>query len=542
MNTLLRCIPFLLLASVWPLASAAAPGHGSEGTRDYDEDDDDADSSGSGSGRDDDRDDDRDNSGPGSGDDRDEDRDDDRDNSGSGSGSDYEQDRDDNSGPGSGDDRDDDHDNSGSGSGDDDYEAPSGGSDDDDYEDNSGSGSGSGDDHEYGEDNSGSDSGSSGGESGGADAGENSGSGSGSHGEATADHAALELRHDTESHLEHPLYIDRDEDGFEFVRDEALLLATPRDVALVAARGFAIISERRMSADGRVVARLLTPTGMSVDDAVAAIRALAPNAIVSRNTIFRSAQASSLVASSPSARRNQSASRGVLGIIDTGADTTFLRRGSVVATRAFGNSAYAPREHGSVVAAIAAASGVRVQIADVFGVASDGDLAASADAIVAAIDWMIVSGVPVVNISIEGPDNPLLTDIVRRATQRGHIIVAAAGNSGPLGAPSFPAALDGAVAVTAVDNTNHAYRRANRGDYIAFAAPGVDVEVPLGPNMVRVSGTSFAAPYVAARLAARHARPSASHARAAIDALRASAVDLGRPGRDPIFGWGLISD
>jgi|CXWL01.1.fsa_nt_gi hypothetical protein len=507
MNTLLRCIQIALLAAMLPSASLAAPGSGREGDEDRGAEERD-DSSGHGSGRDDDDDDryetagddrdydDGDNSGPGSGGDRDDDRDYDNDNSGPGSGDD------DHSGPSGGDD--DDH--SGSG-GDDDHSGSSGGDDD-----HSGSGGG----------HSGSDDG-------------HAGSGGG------ATEQAAELIHSAAHHLESPLEIVRDDEGLEYVRDEALMLCRPGDVARAVSRGFELIAQRPMQSDGRVVVRLLTPNGMSVDEAVAALHAIAPDAAVSRNTIFRSAQAASLVASTPS-RRAGGQSQGLLGIIDTGADTRFLRRGSVVATRAFASSSYSPRQHGSVVASIAADSGVRVQLADVFSPDSDGEIAASADAIVAALDWMIDTGVPVINVSIEGPANPLLSEMVRTATQRGHIIVAAAGNGGPMAAPVFPAALDGAVAVTAVDDTNHAYRRANRGDYISFAARGVDIEVNLGGDVISVSGTSFAAPFVAARLAARHHRASPAHARETLDAMRANAVDLGRPGRDPIFGWGLISD
>ncbi len=461
------------------------------------------------------------------------DSDDDGDNSGSGS-DDYD---DDNSGSGSGDY---DDDNSGSGDSDGDNDNPgsgSGGDDDDDdygYDDHSGSGSGGG----YEDDNSGSGSGSGGHDYGDNNSNSNSGPGSGA---SASESGTFEMASSVDHHIDTPIEVSRDAEGREYVRDEALMLCAPSDVAIAVAQGFELISERRLASDGRVVVRLLTPAGMDIDAAVAALRAAAPAALVSRNTVFRSAQASSLVAASPS-RRSQVQTHGLLGIVDTGADTNFLRRGTVVATRAFAAPTYTPREHGSVVASIASASGVRVQIADVFSVASDGEIAASADAIVAALDWMIESGVPVINVSIEGPENPLLTAIVHTATARGHIIVAAAGNGGPLGRPVFPAALDGAVAVTAVDDTGHAYRRANRGDYISFAARGVDLEVNLGADVVTVSGTSFAAPFVAARLASHYHSASPVQARAALDAMRASAVDLGRPGRDPVFGWGWVSD
>jgi hypothetical protein len=57
-----------------------------------------------------------------------------------------------------------------------------------------------------------------------------------------------------------------------------------------------------------------------------------------------------------------------------------------------------------------------------------------------------------------------------------------------------------------------------------------------------VTGTSFAAPSVAIRLASTLKGPDPAAARAAITALEREARDLGAPGRDPVFGAGLIVD
>ncbi|MEQ1493785.1 MAG: S8 family serine peptidase, partial [Terricaulis sp.] len=146
------------------------------------------------------------------------------------------------------------------------------------------------------------------------------------------------------------------------------------------------------------------------------------------------------------------------------------------------------------------------------------------------------------NISVEGPDNAVLAEMVRRAAERGHIIVAAAGNGGPAARPSFPAAFDGVLAVTAIDESDRPYVRANRGDYIDFAAPGVDINVDVNGSMARVSGTSFAAPVIAAEAAAHLHAPSPAESARVLTNLRARAEDLGAPGRDNIFGWGALRD
>jgi hypothetical protein len=73
---------------------------------------------------------------------------------------------------------------------------------------------------------------------------------------------------------------------------------------------------------------------------------------------------------------------------------------------------------------------------------------------------------------------------------------------------------------------------AGRGAQVDFAAVGV---------RGRARGTSYAAPIVAARLAARLPAPGASAAQSAISAMRSDARDLGARGRDDVYGYGLIA-
>ncbi len=232
-----------------------------------------------------------------------------------------------------------------------------------------------------------------------------------------------------------------------------------------------------------------------------------------------------------------------IGIIDTGADTAWPALATaVIQRRCLAGGDYTSRAHGTAVAEIAAAQGARLAVADVFGVDENNKLIASADAIAAAIDWLLSQRVTLMNISIEGPDNVVLAHVVRSAVAQGAMIVAAAGNGGPAASPVYPAAYPHVIAVTAVDDEDHVYPRANRGDYVAFAARGVRVPVSYGPKgPSAVSGTSFAAPAVAAELAARLADAERADPEAVLAGLQRDAVDLGAPGRDPIFGWGRIT-
>jgi subtilisin family serine protease len=95
--------------------------------------------------------------------------------------------------------------------------------------------------------------------------------------------------------------------------------------------------------------------------------------------------------------------------------------------------------------------------------------------------------------------------------------------------------------VTATDPADAIYKSANRGKYVALAAPGVDILTTASNGTYeQVSGTSFAAAQVsgvAALLLERQPKLTPDTVRAI---LTKTARDLGKPGRDDIFGAGLV--
>ena len=93
------------------------------------------------------------------------------------------------------------------------------------------------------------------------------------------------------------------------------------------------------------------------------------------------------------------------------------------------------------------------------------------DSVAAAFGWMARYRVAVINVSLVGPRNALLERVVASLVSRGHLIVAAVGNDGPAAAPLFPAAYDGVVAVTAVDQRHRVLIEACRGKHLDVAAP-----------------------------------------------------------------------
>ncbi len=140
----------------------------------------------------------------------------------------------------------------------------------------------------------------------------------------------------------------------------------------------------------------------------------------------------------------------------------------------------------------------------------DGDLAG----IVAGIDWAIANGAQVLNASWGGPGrSSILEAALKRASEQGILVVAAAGNDGLNNDthPSYPANynLPNILSVAASDYRDELAPFSNYGkNRVHLAAPGVAIYSTLPGNQYGTSsGTSMAAPHVsgtAALLFARH--------------------------------------
>ncbi|WP_240790438.1 S8 family serine peptidase [Rhodobacter sp. SY28-1] len=168
--------------------------------------------------------------------------------------------------------------------------------------------------------------------------------------------------------------------------------------------------------------------------------------------------------------------------------------------------------------------------------------AADAFALADALQQLIDARVQVVNLSFSGPENAVFGRVVAEALAQDIGLVAAVGNDGPGAPPAYPAAWPGVLAVTAVDSDLKTYRQAARGTHVAFAAPGVNLWTAASISGGRLrSGTSYAAPFVTAALAVEQLRVPAKPMAEAVAELSRCALDLGEPGRDPIFGYGIVS-
>jgi len=162
----------------------------------------------------------------------------------------------------------------------------------------------------------------------------------------------------------------------------------------------------------------------------------------------------------------------------------------------------------------------------------------SAD-IAKAINSCIQHKADVINLSFTGGRDSLLEKVVKKAIEKGIIVVAAAGNGGHWGSTVYPALIPGVLAATATDKNRKLYSMADKGSFVDIAAPGVNVlTLAPGDKYELASGTSISSAHVAGVIALLL---SQSKTVGISDALSSSAIDLGKPGRDQEFGDGLIS-
>jgi subtilisin family serine protease len=163
------------------------------------------------------------------------------------------------------------------------------------------------------------------------------------------------------------------------------------------------------------------------------------------------------------------------------------------------------------------------------------------DVLIRAVDWAVRNGARILNMSFVGAHDSALQQVLRTAGEKGVIVIAAAGNGGPAAPPAYPAAYPGVIAVTAVDEADRRYEHANRGSYIAVAAPGVDVLAPVERGgYAYVSGTSFAAAYVSGVAALLLERDPNLDPRSVADLLATAAEHLGPNVRNDDFGAGRV--
>ncbi len=160
--------------------------------------------------------------------------------------------------------------------------------------------------------------------------------------------------------------------------------------------------------------------------------------------------------------------------------------------------------------------------------------------IISAIIWCVRNRMDVINMSLGGGGHvQALQDACNYAYDHNLLIVAAAGNSGA--AVGYPARYESVIAVSSVDASGTIASSSSRGEEVDLAAPGVNILSTLPGNRYgRKSGTSMAAPHVAGTAALAFSSHRFSTAETIRRTLERTADNLGAPGKDNLYGYGMV--
>lgn len=163
------------------------------------------------------------------------------------------------------------------------------------------------------------------------------------------------------------------------------------------------------------------------------------------------------------------------------------------------------------------------------------------------IDYAISQNVDIISASISTSQDFIqypcrlsyLQQSIQKAIDNNILIIMSAGNDG-LDTPNCPAAMDGIISIGAIGWNNQIWSKSNRG--VDFVAPGTLIYVAgLDNNYHYRNGTSVAVPYatgVAAIILSNNPELTPGQVK---QTMIDYAIDLGEPGYDEVYGYGLVS-
>src|SRR6478752_10763634 len=169
------------------------------------------------------------------------------------------------------------------------------------------------------------------------------------------------------------------------------------------------------------------------------------------------------------------------------------------------------------------------------------------DQIPEAVRWAVDNGAKVINISLGSttPQWPQSWDAAfLYAEQKDVVIVAAAGNRvGGNTQVGAPATIPGVLTVAGLDRKNTASVDASsQGISIGVAAPAENLVGGLpGGSYAEWAGTSGATPIVAGVAALIRSKWPDMSAEQVINRIVSTAKDAGLPGKDPLYGYGILN-
>ena len=166
--------------------------------------------------------------------------------------------------------------------------------------------------------------------------------------------------------------------------------------------------------------------------------------------------------------------------------------------------------------------------------------------VVAGIQKAMENNADVINLSLGGTSvkDEMLLAVIQEATQKGIIVVCAAGNI--TGTPKifYPGAYEETIAVSGLkksgETVEFASSYSNYGDWIDISAPGSTIMSTIIGGYGTKTGTSMASPIVAGAVALLMANDNSLTKEDILHLLYTSSTDMGDEGRDDKYGYGTL--
>lgn len=343
------------------------------------------------------------------------------------------------------------------------------------------------------------------------------------------------------------------EDGTRVLEREWLVVASAETEQVLQKMGAQLLAKQKLGAVGMTVLRFKVPAEYN-DEAL--LRRQLPKAAAAslvRHFVYDTQGMAAVESSAQAVQQRWCEAPMTIGMIDTAVDVAHpaFARQTIVQKNFLADGVAQPTAHGTAVAGlliglhddyVSLIPQAELYSAAIFHRHNAMQQGAALLPLLEAINWLAEQQVRVINMSLTGPGNALLAQAVKRLSKQNILLVAAAGNDGPAAPANYPAAYDEVIAVTAVDTNREIYRWANQGEFVEFAARGVQVKTARRDGQVGYeTGTSMAAPVITAAAACIWHENSQQSAVEVRQALQQRAIDLGYEGRDSVFGFGLLA-
>ncbi|WP_343223419.1 S8 family serine peptidase [Pseudoalteromonas sp. TB25] len=232
------------------------------------------------------------------------------------------------------------------------------------------------------------------------------------------------------------------ENGFRAIERQWLLMANSQQLNTLKQQNVTIVSVKNYNALNMSLVRFNAPQGVNSKSELLKVLNLDESAILDRNHIYQAQTGEPTAKVTPNKPVAPYCTQSVkIGMIDSAINTKHNAfKGANITTQSFlPKGLSSPNLHGTAIAGLITGKGAmlspllssaKLYSAEVFYRQSEYAQGATLFAIVEALNWLVSNKIPVINMSLTGPNNAILEASITAAIKQNVLIVAAAGNQG----------------------------------------------------------------------------------------------------------------